>query len=210
MNFLYKDFVCDSQLAFFYLLRLHTNREGKLYRTPQSMNALITFFALFGPAFYAPTFAQIGHEFGTVWFGIVYAIIVSLAITALYEAVKLMEDPFVSYITIDGIDVYEELSIVYYFQLLRARSTIFPHAPSFGSSPAAFGGSARGSSVSAKKRQSMRFSSSSLSTTALTASSRMRQEHMRKDVESGDTLKLSEEDEIEYINKTFGSNMVVE
>lgn len=108
-------------------------REGKLYRTPQSMNALIIVFAVIGPAFYAPMFAQIGHEVGTVWFGVVYAAIISLAITALYEAVKLMEDPFVCYISIDGIDVYEELSIVYYFQLLRARSTIFPDAPPFGS-----------------------------------------------------------------------------
>lgn len=107
-------------------------REGKLYRTPQSMNAVITFFSVFGPAFYAPAFAQIGYEFGSVWFGITYAAIVSISLTALYEAVKLMEDPFVCYITIDGIDVFEELSIVYYMQLLRARETIFPNAPTYG------------------------------------------------------------------------------
>ena len=99
------------------------------------MNALITFFAVVGPAFYAPAFAQIGHEFGSVWFGVAYAAVISLALTALHEAVKLMEDPFVSYITIDGIDVFEELSIVYYLQLLRARETIFPDAPAFGSRP---------------------------------------------------------------------------
>eukprot|EP00535_Pseudo-nitzschia_heimii_P006815 CAMPEP_0197185932 /NCGR_PEP_ID=MMETSP1423-20130617/12916_1 /TAXON_ID=476441 /ORGANISM="Pseudo-nitzschia heimii, Strain UNC1101" /LENGTH=759 /DNA_ID=CAMNT_0042637113 /DNA_START=75 /DNA_END=2354 /DNA_ORIENTATION=- len=107
-------------------------REGKLYRTPQSMNALITFFAIFGPSFYGPAFAQIAYDFGSVWFGVCYAAVISLALTALYEAVKLMEDPFVGYTTIDGIDVFEELSIVYYLQLLRARETIFPGAPTFG------------------------------------------------------------------------------
>lgn len=107
-------------------------REGKLYRTPQSMNALITFFAIVGPSFYGPAFAQIAYDFGSVWFGVCYAAVISLALTALYEAVKLMEDPFVGYTTIDGIDVFEELSIVYYLQLLRARETIFPGAPTFG------------------------------------------------------------------------------
>jgi hypothetical protein len=113
---------------------IYKTREGKMYRTPQSINALITFFSLFGPSLYAPKFAQIGYELGSVYFGVAYAAIVSLSVTALYESVRLMENPFVCHASIDGIDVYEELSIVCYLQLLRARSTIFPNAPNFGTS----------------------------------------------------------------------------
>ena len=134
-------------------------RQGKIYRTPQSMNALITFFVLFGPTFYAPAFSQIGYDFGSVWYGIAYAAIVSLSISALYEAVKIMEDPFVSHLTIDGINIYEELSIVYYLQLMRARKTIFPDAPEFDctTTQAAMGGTGAA-------RSSIRFNSSDLNT----------------------------------------------
>ncbi len=148
------------------------------------MNALITFFAVVGPAFYAPMFAQIGREVGTVWFGTVYAAIVSLAITALYEAVKLMEDPFVCYVTIDGIDVYEELSIVYYFQLLRARSTIFPDAPPFGSLAATGLGD---SASTGKRRRSTihrRASSSRISSYSLISNGRPTQNFSMTDLES--------------------------
>eukprot|EP00531_Pseudo-nitzschia_arenysensis_P001372 CAMPEP_0116115960 /NCGR_PEP_ID=MMETSP0329-20121206/783_1 /TAXON_ID=697910 /ORGANISM="Pseudo-nitzschia arenysensis, Strain B593" /LENGTH=544 /DNA_ID=CAMNT_0003609423 /DNA_START=17 /DNA_END=1651 /DNA_ORIENTATION=- len=188
-------------------------REGKLYRTPQSMNALITFFSVFGPAFYAPSFAQAGHEFGSVWFGMIYAAIISLSLTALYEAVKLMEDPFVCYITIDGIDVYEELSIVFYMQLLRARKTIFPNAAPFGTSPSKWvtntgpGRRQRRSSVSTSRRCSTRFSSSNSLTinnilcqsTSSTIKRRSNtQQTLTDDLESGIAKSSEEEEEVVF------------
>lgn len=63
--------------------------------------------------------------------GVAFAVTTSLALSALYESVQVLEDPFVAVLTLDGIDVYEELAVLYYQQLVETRRTIFPNAPEF-------------------------------------------------------------------------------
>eukprot|EP00563_Minutocellus_polymorphus_P019363 CAMPEP_0197716882 /NCGR_PEP_ID=MMETSP1434-20131217/1625_1 /TAXON_ID=265543 /ORGANISM="Minutocellus polymorphus, Strain CCMP3303" /LENGTH=249 /DNA_ID=CAMNT_0043301335 /DNA_START=42 /DNA_END=791 /DNA_ORIENTATION=+ len=64
--------------------------------------------------------------------GIMFGVITSLALTALYESVDVLEDPFVASLTLDGIDVHEELSVLYWKTLTNARSVAFPHAAPLG------------------------------------------------------------------------------
>ena len=50
----------------------------------------------------------------------------------------MLEDPFLAFKALDGIDVHEELEVLHWHQLINARSMLFPNAPPFPieSSPA--------------------------------------------------------------------------
>ena len=63
--------------------------------------------------------------------GILFALITPLCLTALFESMQAIEDPFVGWITLDGIDVSEELEVLHWHQLINARKEIYPQAPDF-------------------------------------------------------------------------------
>ena len=106
-------------------------RMIKLYRTPQALRSFARLFTVFLPPFYAPTFVQLAHDTDQLAIGIIFAIIASLALTALFESIQVLEDPFVAHLTLDGIDVHEELTILHYYQLKNARSIFYPEAEPF-------------------------------------------------------------------------------
>lgn len=88
-------------------------RVIKTYRTPQALRAFGRIFTVCLPPFYAPSFAQLAFDLDSLAMGILMSIITPLCLTALFESIQVLEDPFVGYITLDGIDVREE------FQVLR-------------------------------------------------------------------------------------------
>jgi len=106
-------------------------RMLKMYRTPQALRSFGRIFSLLLPSFYAPAFAQLAHDTDSLSLGLSFAIIVSLALTAIFNSILILEDPFVGQITLDGIDVREELVVLNWHQLLTARKEIFPDAPEF-------------------------------------------------------------------------------
>jgi hypothetical protein len=61
--------------------------------------------------------------------GLAFAIIASLALSCLHECVRALEDPFVGHVTLDGIDVCEELNYLHYENLINTREVAFPDAP---------------------------------------------------------------------------------
>ena len=113
-------------------------RMIKMYRTPQALRSFGRIFTLILPAFYAPAFAQLALDLNSFSMGILFAIITPLVLTALFQTMQVMEDPFVGWVTLDGIDVTEEMEVLHFHQLISARATLFPGAPPFeGKSKAA-------------------------------------------------------------------------
>jgi hypothetical protein len=106
-------------------------RNVKEYRTPQALRSFGRLFTMFLPAFYAPSYVQVARDTGSLAFGIAFGIVTSIALTALFECVRQLEDPFVSYVTLDAIDVREELVVLVYQELMTARSVMFPEAGEF-------------------------------------------------------------------------------
>lgn len=100
-------------------------RMTKWYRTPQALRSFARLFTVFLPAFYAPYYAQLAHDLNSLAAGIIYAVLVSLALTALFESICQMEDPFVAHITLDGIDVHYELHVVNRRELFCMRDKVF-------------------------------------------------------------------------------------
>jgi len=106
-------------------------RMIKMYRTPQALRCFGRIFTLLLPSFYAPAFAQLALDLDSIAMGILAAILTPLLLTALFESMQLLEDPFVGWVSLDGIDVPEELEVLHYHQLINARCTFFPHADPF-------------------------------------------------------------------------------
>jgi len=106
-------------------------RMIKMYRTPQALRAFGRIFTLIIPPFYAPRFAQVAYDLNSLFLGICFAIITSFALTALYESTQILEDPFVGYVSLDGIDVMEEFEVLHWHQLINCRKVLFPHAEDF-------------------------------------------------------------------------------
>ena len=106
-------------------------RNVKEYRTPQALRSFGRLFTMFLPAFYAPSYVQVARDTNSLAFGIAFGIVTSFALTALFECVRQLEDPFVSHVTLDAIDVREELVVLVYEELMTARSLMFPGANAF-------------------------------------------------------------------------------
>ena len=100
-------------------------RMIKLYRTPQALRSFARLFTVFLPAFYSPYYAQLARDLNSLAAGIIFAVLTSLALTALFESICQMEDPFVATITLDGIDVYYELHVVNRRELFCMRDKVF-------------------------------------------------------------------------------------
>jgi hypothetical protein len=88
--------------------QLEELRLLKMYRTPQALWSFARIFTLILPPFYGPTFAQVAHQTDCIYIGVMFGIVTSLILTALLEAVQVLEDPFTAFVTLDGIDVREE------------------------------------------------------------------------------------------------------
>lgn len=58
-------------------------------------------------------------------------VILSIALTGLFECVRTLEDPFFLNLTMDGINVREELVVLAHQELVVARKMLFPKADDF-------------------------------------------------------------------------------
>jgi hypothetical protein len=94
-------------------------RMIKMYRTPQALRSFGRIFTLVLPCFYAPAFAQLAIDLNSISMGILFAILTPLVLTALFETMQIIEDPFVGWVSLDGIDVNEEMQILHFHQLIR-------------------------------------------------------------------------------------------
>jgi hypothetical protein len=81
----------------------------KMYRTPQALRSFARIFTLILPAFYAPTFAQLANDLNSLTMGIAMGLLISVGLTGLFESIQVLEDPFVAFITLDGISKYSQL-----------------------------------------------------------------------------------------------------
>lgn len=106
-------------------------RVVKEYRTLQALRVFERLFALFLPPFYATSYVQVALDTGSLSLGISMGVITSIALTGLFECVRMLEDPFVTHTTLDGIDVREELVVLAYQELMVARKMLFPEAKEF-------------------------------------------------------------------------------
>ncbi|KAL3826940.1 hypothetical protein ACHAXA_006020 [Cyclostephanos tholiformis] len=105
-------------------------RNVKEYRTLQALRVYERLFCLFLPPFFATNYAQVAHD-TNLFLGIATGVITSIALTGLFECVRTLEDPFVSNLTLDGIDVREELVVLAHQELLVSRKMWFPKAGDF-------------------------------------------------------------------------------
>mmetsp|Transcript_5020 Transcript_5020/g.7298 ORF Transcript_5020/g.7298 Transcript_5020/m.7298 type:complete len:176 (+) Transcript_5020:3-530(+) len=58
-------------------------------------------------------------------------LLATLALTALFESIQVLEDPFVGFVCLDGIDVREELEVLHWQQLVNTREVVYRDAPEF-------------------------------------------------------------------------------
>lgn len=70
--------------------------------------------------------AGIGYEF--IGSGIAFSVLTATALTSLFESITQMEDPFVGYCTLDGVNVHRELVEELRAELLDCRKHYFPDA----------------------------------------------------------------------------------
>jgi len=114
---------------------LQTNIERlrmyKMYRTPQALRSFARIFTLLLPPFYAPKFAQVAIDVQSLGIGLSFGLITAIGLTALFESLQVLEDPFVGYLALDGIDVKEEFEVLLWTTLVKTRQTIFPNSHSF-------------------------------------------------------------------------------
>jgi hypothetical protein len=112
-------------------LAMEELRIVKEYRTLQGLRVFGRLFSLFLPPFYATSYVQVAIDTGSLSLGIALGVMTSIALTGLFECVRQLEDPFVSHVTLDGIDVREELVVLAYKELMVARAMVFPMAGDF-------------------------------------------------------------------------------
>lgn len=86
-------------------------RMVKMYRSPQALRSFARIFTLLLPPFYAPTFAQLAYDLDSLTMGILFAIVTSVGLTALFESIQVLEDPFVAFLTLDGIGEFSSFSL---------------------------------------------------------------------------------------------------
>jgi hypothetical protein len=107
------------------VLQIENLQVIKEYRTPQALRSLCRLFSVLLPPYYAPFYAQIAIDLNSLGMAITFSILTSFALTALFESLTQMEDPFVAHLTLDGIDVCRELQQLQYQRLLSQREILF-------------------------------------------------------------------------------------
>jgi len=100
----------------------------KLYRTPQALRSFGRIFTVILPPFYSPTYAQLAIDTNSLGFGVTFGVITAICLTALFESVQVLEDPFTAFLALDGIDVREEFEVLSFAQLVNTRKMAFPDA----------------------------------------------------------------------------------
>jgi hypothetical protein len=105
-------------------------RNVKEYHTLQALRVYERLFCLFLPPFFATNYAQVAFD-TNLFLGIATGVITSIALTGLFECVRILEDPFVSNLTLDGIDVREELVVLAHQELMVSRKMWFPKSEDF-------------------------------------------------------------------------------
>mmetsp|Transcript_19140 Transcript_19140/g.28500 ORF Transcript_19140/g.28500 Transcript_19140/m.28500 type:complete len:334 (+) Transcript_19140:193-1194(+) len=105
----------------------------KQYRTPQAMRSFARIFSFVLPALYSPVFAQLAADTSSLGLAIIFATIVSLALSTFFNSIYYLEDPFVSSlpIALDNIDAVQELKILSEQQFIATRGALFPSADPF-------------------------------------------------------------------------------
>lgn len=63
--------------------------------------------------------------------GMSFGVIVALCLNALLDGIETLEDPFVGFVTLDGIDIREEFRVLHWHQLVSARNEIFSLEPPY-------------------------------------------------------------------------------
>ena len=106
-------------------------RMLKMYRTPQALRSFARIFTLILPAFYAPTFAQLARDVESLGMGISFGLLIAVGLSGLFNAIQCLEDPFVGFLTLDGINVAEEFEVLQWQQLVNARDILFPYSGDF-------------------------------------------------------------------------------
>jgi hypothetical protein len=106
-------------------------RMYKMYRTPQALRSFARIFTFLLPPFYAPKFAQVAIDLHSLPVGVSFGMITAIGLTALFESLQVLEDPFVGYLALDGIDVREEFEVLLWSTLVKTRRIIFPDAPPY-------------------------------------------------------------------------------
>jgi hypothetical protein len=106
-------------------------RMYKMYRTPQALRSFARIFTFLLPPFYAPKFAQVAIDLQSLGVGVSFGMITAIGLTALFESLQVLEDPFVGYLALDGIDVREEFEVLLWSTLVKTRRIIFPDAPPY-------------------------------------------------------------------------------
>ena len=106
-------------------------RMIKAYRTPQAFRSFARLFTIFLPPFYAPTYAQVAIDTHSLGLGVAFGVVTALALTALFESLQVLEDPFVATLKLDGIDCREEFQVLLWNSLVNTRRSIFPNAQPF-------------------------------------------------------------------------------
>ena len=103
----------------------------KFYRTPQALRSLCRLFSVFLPPFYAPLYAQLAMDLDSLGTAITFSVMTSLALTALFESLSQMEDPFLSQQSLDGIDVPRETHLIGHELKLLRNQLFYRNAPPY-------------------------------------------------------------------------------
>jgi hypothetical protein len=93
----------------------------KKYRTPQALRSFARLFTVFLPPFYAPFYGQMAKDLDSLGMAIAFSVITSIALTSLFECIDQMEDPFIGYMSLDGINMGKELNVELRQQLMTSR-----------------------------------------------------------------------------------------
>jgi hypothetical protein len=105
-------------------------RTVKKYRSPQALRSFARLFTLFLPPFYAPYYAGLAKD-TSLGVGIAFSVLTAIALTALFESISQMEDPFIGIVVLDGIDAEYELHESFRQELLDWRKYFHPDLPPF-------------------------------------------------------------------------------
>jgi len=119
----------------FILSSVERLRMVKMYRTPQALRSFARLFSVFLPPFYSPFYAQMATELNSLGMAVAFAVLTSVALTALFETVAQMEDPFVDLSVLDGVAVKRDLMDDFKIQILAMRRHFFSGAPAFREKP---------------------------------------------------------------------------
>ena len=108
-------------------------RMYKMYRASQALRSFVRIFIFICllPPFYAPKFAQVAIRLHSLGVGVSFGLITAIGLTALFESLQVLEDPFVGYLALDGIDVKEEFEVRLWSSLVKTRRILFPNAPAY-------------------------------------------------------------------------------